>query len=82
MPRTTINIEPSVLDDLKRRARLEKRTLSELASELLAAALSDQTARGAQPFVWIAKPLNAKVDLGDWSVVKRQLDDEDMEGYE
>ena len=81
MPRTTINIEPSVLDDLKRRAQQEGRTLGELVSELLVIALRDERARGAQPFVWIAKPLNAKVDLGDWSLVKQLLDDEDMEGY-
>jgi Arc/MetJ family transcription regulator len=48
MPRTTIDIDASVLFELKRRQRSEKRPLGELASELLAEALAGRAAEREQ----------------------------------
>lgn len=41
MTRTTLNLEPSVLDQLKRRAREEGRPLGVVASELIRHALKE-----------------------------------------
>ena len=73
MPRTTLDIDASVLRELKRRQRHEK-TLGELASELLAKALADEgSVQEARPLTWTSKPLGLKVDLEDkdalWAIL-------------
>lgn len=74
MPRTTIDIDPTVLRELKRRGRGEGKTLGRIASELLAAALSTGEPAPAAPFRWIARPMGARVDLEDKEAVRRALD--------
>ncbi len=74
MPRTTLDIDASVLRELKRRQRHEKKTLGELASELLAKALADDgSVQEPAPLTWTSKPLGLKVDLEDkealWSIL-------------
>ncbi|MDQ2826696.1 MAG: antitoxin [Actinomycetota bacterium] len=74
MPRTTLDIDASVLRELKRRQQHEKKTLGELASELLAKALADEgPAHEPAPLTWTSKPLGLKVDLEDkdalWAVL-------------
>lgn len=75
MPRTTIDIDASVLDELRARQRLEGKTLGRLASELLASALHEtQPEKDEQPFRWkshrMGKP---KIDLEDkealWAIL-------------
>ncbi|MDQ3679750.1 MAG: antitoxin [Actinomycetota bacterium] len=74
MPRTTIDIDASVLRELKRRQQTEKKSLGRLASELLAKALADGK-RGEEPapLRWTSKRLGLKVDLEDkdalWSIL-------------
>lgn len=66
MSRTTINIDPTVLRQVKRLARSQGKTLTQVVSELLAIALANPN-RGA-PFSelsWNAKPMRARVDLED-----------------
>lgn len=76
MPRTTIDIDASVLRELKRRQRREKKTLGELASELLARALADdRTDDPLPPLQWTSKDLGLKVDLEDKEAVWRILDE-------
>ncbi len=66
MPRTTIDIDSSVLRELKRRQRTEKKSLGQLASELLAQALAaDGSAEAPAALKWTSKPLGLKVDLED-----------------
>ncbi len=73
MPRTTIDIDASVLHELKRRQRSEKRPLGELASELLAEALAGRAAE-REPLRWVAQPMGARVDIDDKEALRRALD--------
>lgn len=76
MTRTTLDIDDSVLRQLKKRQKREHKPLGQLASELLARALAAEG--GAQPLPplrWTAKPLGLKVDLEDKEALRRILDD-------
>ncbi len=75
MPRTTLNVDASVLRALRRRSREEGKSLGQLVSELVAQALSDQ--KGAQPgaeFQWVARPMGAKLDLEDKDALSAAVD--------
>ena len=75
MPRTTLDIDASVLRELRRRQQHEKKTLGQLASELLARALADEGAdEPPAPLAWTSKPLGLKVDLEDKHAVWDILD--------
>lgn len=75
MPRTTLNLDPSVLAELKRRQRREGRSLGELASELLAVALAEGgTEEAAEEFSWVAHAMGARVDLEDRDAVVALLE--------
>jgi hypothetical protein len=74
MPRTTVDIDASVLRELKKRQERERKTLGQLISELLAKALESENADTAsQPFTWVTKDLRPRVDLEDkdalWSIL-------------
>jgi hypothetical protein len=73
MPRTTIDIDPSVLRELKRRQRREGKTLGQLVSELLARELDHEAPRSAEAFEWTTRPMQAQVDLEDKESVRRAL---------
>jgi hypothetical protein len=74
--RTTLDIDVRVLDDLKRLARAEGKSMGELASELLVAALASRARRKAtQPFTWHSQPLNPRVDLEDKEAVHALIDE-------
>lgn len=73
MPRTTIDIDASVLRELERRKRREGKTLSRLVSELLAAALTRSTVP-APALEWETKPMRARIDLEDKEAVRRALE--------
>jgi len=76
MPRTTIDLDAAVLRELKRRQRAEGRTLGQLASELLAAALRNEaTATRPTRFRWATQRMGARVDLDDKEAVRRALDE-------
>jgi hypothetical protein len=75
MPRTTLDIDTSVLEELRARQRHEGKTLGRLASELLATALQEtEPDEAEQPFHWqshhMGKP---KIDLEDkealWAIL-------------
>lgn len=76
MARTTIDLDPSVLRELRRRQAREGKSLGRLASELLAKALADEPEGGASdsPLEWAAQPMGARVDLDDGDAVARLLD--------
>lgn len=79
MPRTTLNIDRAVLDELREKAERESKSLGDLASELLACALASEPA--PQPeFVWLHRDLGkTRLDLDDWSVVQEFLGNETVD---
>lgn len=74
MPRTTLDLDPTVLLELKRRQREDGKSLGRLVSELLAPVLSGPTRAGPAPLRWTTKSLGAKVDLEDKDAVHAALD--------
>lgn len=75
MPRTTIDIDASVLRDLKRRQQREGKSLGQLVSELLAAVLADEPRTPAEPFSWTARSMRARVELEDKEALRRALEE-------
>lgn len=75
MPRTTIDIDPSVLRDLKKRQRREGKTLGRLVSELLTAAMNENDPIPEKPFLWTTRSMKARVDLEDKEAVRRALNE-------
>lgn len=74
MPRTTIDLDASVLEQLRRRAHLEHKSMGQLASERLAVALREP-ADESTPLQWPAKPMGSPtVDLQDKDALLRILD--------
>jgi hypothetical protein len=74
MPRTTIDLDATVLRELKRRQRAEGRTLGQLASELLASALATSERAGPPRFRWTTAAMGSRIDLEDKEAVRRALD--------
>lgn len=74
--RTTLDIDKPILDELKRRARAECKSLGRVVSEIVAAALhADRRRTAVTPqFTWIVKPMGAKVDLADHEAVLDAMD--------
>ena len=70
--RTTLDIDGSVLQQLKEYQRDRGESLGALASELLAKALAETTPeRAPQPLKWVTRPMGARVDLEDREAVDR-----------
>lgn len=75
MSRTTINIDPSVLRQVRRLARSQGKTLTEVVSELLAIALAGRDREASMSELsWNAKPMHARVDLEDKEAVYEALE--------
>lgn len=74
MPRTTIDLDATVLRELKKRQRRAGKSLGRLVSEMLAAALADDEPVAPAPFVWTSRPMDALVDLEDKEQVRRALE--------
>lgn len=73
--RTTLDLDSSVLEHLKLRQLRDKKSLGQLASELLATALA-QTEEGGETTAlsWNTQPMMARVDLEDRDALHRILD--------
>ena len=72
MPRTTIDIDASVLRELKERQRREETTLGQLVSELLARALSlEEPVEELPPLQWPSQDLRPRVHLDDKEAIWR-----------
>lgn len=75
--RTTIDLDPVLLDEIKSLKKREKKNVSEVTNALLAEALSlrhSKEKEGSFPsFEWHATDMKAKVDLADketlWKVL-------------
>jgi plasmid stability protein len=76
MPRTTLDLDPAVLRELKLRAAREGKSMGEVASELLARAATEVDDFPTPPFQWIVADLGVPlVDLEDREAVRRALDE-------
>lgn len=74
--RTTLDLDGSVLAQLKKLQQRRNTSLGRLASELLARALADELAESAPaPLNWHTAPMAARVDLEDRDAVARLLDE-------
>lgn len=67
MPRTTIDLEASILREVKDRARAEGKSMGQVLSELAATALANNNLDRdpARPFKWRSRRMGAKIDLED-----------------
>jgi mRNA-degrading endonuclease RelE of RelBE toxin-antitoxin system len=76
MPRTTVDIDAPILRDLKRLQKRERKSLGRLVSDLLAEALGPHRRQDAErrEFSWVARPMDARVDLADKEAVRTILD--------
>lgn len=75
MPRTTLDIDGSVLRELKRRRQREGKSLGQIASALLASALREQRAEPVPPLEWNTQPMRARIDLEDKEALHAALDE-------
>ncbi|MES2209358.1 MAG: antitoxin [Chloroflexota bacterium] len=70
--RTTIDLDPTLLRELKQRARLEGKSLGRLASEVLSAALERASpTEPPPPLAWSSRPMGALIDIDDPEAVRR-----------
>ena len=75
MPRTTIDLDPAVLRELRRRGASEGKSMGQVASELLARAVAEPVDLPAPDFTWTVADLGVPlVDLEDAEAVRRALD--------
>lgn len=74
MPRTTVDIDASVLRELKKRQERERKTLGQLISELVAKAIESEDDTTA-PFTWVSKDLQPRVDPEDKDALWSMLDE-------
>jgi hypothetical protein len=73
--RTTLDIDDSVLREVKAIQEREGRSMGAIVSELLAEALSRRRpARARSSFRWISRPMRSLVDLTDKEAVYAALD--------
>ncbi len=73
--RTTLDIDPTVLRELKKRGRREGKTLGRVVSELLTTALNSSQPEVPTAFRWTARPMGARLDLEDNEAVRRALEE-------
>ncbi len=75
MPRTTLNLDASVLREAKRRAKDQGKSVGDVISELVGPALAQGHRREGHPeFRWRTAPMGpAKIDLEDKEAVRQAL---------
>jgi hypothetical protein len=75
MARTTIDLDPAVLRELRRRSEREGKSMGQVATELLASALANHDPLPVPDFRWVSADLGRPlVDLEDPEAVRRALD--------
>ena len=73
--RTTIDLDPTVLRELKRRARQEGKSLGRVASEVLSTALEREApVAPPPPLAWSSRPMGARIDLEDPEALRRAME--------
>jgi hypothetical protein len=77
MTRTTLDLDSSVLEQLRHRARAERKSMGQLASERLAVGLREQAQPEQAPLSWPSRRMGKpRVDLDDKDALWRLLDSE------
>ncbi len=76
--RTTLDLDPIVLDQLRARQKREGKSLGQLASELLNQALACSPSPAEEPLNWPARDLQPLVNLDDKDAVAAALGDHDL----
>jgi|GEM_PF-452237 len=75
VPRTTLDLDSSVLAQLRQRACAEHKSMGQLASERLAISLEDETPVAGRALRWPAWHMGKpKLDLQDKDALWRALD--------
>lgn len=75
MTRTTLNLDPTVMRELRQRSERERRSIGEIASQLLARGLREEAEPQPQPFSWVSHDLGKPaVDLEDKEALNALLD--------
>ncbi len=83
MPRTTLDIDASVLRELRRRGAHEHKSMGRVASEVLAVGLHEQGPRAEQPLRWPSRHMGRpRIDLDDREALGRMLDGEYLAGLD
>ena len=76
MPRTTLDLDPAVLRELKRRKKETGRSIGQIASELLTGALAELPTQTPHKLEWKSRRMDARVDLEDQVALDRVHDRE------
>jgi len=75
MARTTLDIDGSVLSEVRALRAKEGRSMGQIVSELLAEALAQRKGSCEVPrFAWVSRPMRALVDLSDHETLYTALD--------
>lgn len=75
MPRTTVDLDGSILRELKKLGKKEGKSLGRLVSELVAQALALRSRKARTPFEWKTYDMGSPlVDLEDKDAVWKVLD--------
>ena len=83
MTRTTLDLDATVLEELRQRAAAEGKSMGQVASEQLATSLSEGAPPEPPPLEWTRKQMGPfKIDLEDKEAVQRLLDREDERSME
>jgi hypothetical protein len=78
MPRTTLDLDGTVLSELRRRGQTEGKSMGQVASELLARGLAEGAEQPVPALQWRSDDLGeALVDLEDRDAVQEALDADD-----
>ena len=73
--RTTLDIDPPILKEVKSLHEREGRSMGAIVSELLAEALARRRSpRATPPFRWTSRTMKPRVDLSDKEAVYAALD--------
>jgi len=72
-----VNLDASVLGQLKRRQHRERKPLSELVNQLLARALAETESSedSARPLRWTSRAMKARIDIEDKDALMQALDE-------
>lgn len=79
MPRTTLDLDATVLDELRHRAASQGKSMGQVASELLASNLRERKPAELPPLNWARKDMGPfKIDLEDKDAVAGLLEEEEL----
>lgn len=75
MARTTLDLDPSVIRELRARGRRERKSMGQVASEVLAGALTESPGGAPPPpLKWTSRDLGTpRVDLEDKEALRAAL---------